>query len=367
MKKIGIDGRLISQTGVGVYIRNLLYYSSRRIPKNWRVYLYLIDDDFKNFHFPYPHPYIKRRAPFRWHSFAEQLDFAHLLYRDNLDLVHFTYFTYPWLYRKKFISTIHDLTPLLFKTGKASTGNRLIFELKHFIFRQVLKSEISRAVKVITPTNTIKKQIISLFGEHLQRKIIPLAEGVDYQLFNLKANNKLKKVFKKPFFVYIGNFYPHKNVSNLIRVFSQIKKDVSLILVGPDNFFAKRLQQISIELWKKKKIIFYPNASKSDLVFFYQNALALIHPSLSEGFGLTIIEALYFGCPVIASDIPVFDELYRDNFIRFNPYRLDSLKEVIESFLQKKLIHQVDRVIFNKLSFERMANETINLYQEVLS
>ena len=366
MKRIGIDGRLISQTGVGVYIRNLLYYFSRHVPKDWQIYLYLMNKDFEDLHLPYLNFCVKRRAPFRWHSFSEQLGFARLLYQDNLDLVHFTYFTYPWLYRKRFIATVHDLTPLFFKTGKASTKNKFVFELKHFIFRQVLRSEVNRAIKIITPSKTVKKQIISVFGEQLQRKIVPLPEGIDYQLAGLRGDNRLKRIFKKPFFIYVGNFYPHKNVSRLIKAFSKLNQDVSLVLVGPDDFFARRLRRSNRKLWEEKKLFFYPNASKSDLVFFYKNSLALIHPSLSEGFGLTILEALYFNCPVLAADIDVFNELYDGFFLKFNPYDVGSIRMTMEEFLRKRPFVKVSKVLLNKFSFEKMADKTLALYKEVL-
>ena len=63
--------------------------------------------------------------------------------------MHFTYFGYPVFYRRKFIATVHDLTPLLFKTGKASTKNPLIYGIKHFFFKHILRSQIENAVSTL--------------------------------------------------------------------------------------------------------------------------------------------------------------------------------------------------------------------------
>src|SRR4030043_350507 len=109
MKKIGIDARLYSQTGVGVYIRNLLYFLNQIETKEIIFYVYLLDQDFEKINFKNKN-FIKKRANYYWHTFDEQTGFLKTLNKDNLDLMHFTYFGFPILYKKKYLATIHDLT-----------------------------------------------------------------------------------------------------------------------------------------------------------------------------------------------------------------------------------------------------------------
>src|SRR5690606_5366249 len=92
--------------------------------------------------------FVKREVHSRWHSLSEQLAFYQVLMRDNLDLMHFTYFSYPVLYRRPFVATIHDVTPLIFKTGKASTLPGFLYEIKHSVFQYVMSQQLknSRAV-----------------------------------------------------------------------------------------------------------------------------------------------------------------------------------------------------------------------------
>jgi len=99
MKKIGIDARLYSQTGVGTYLKNLIYYLEKKDLKNKLVYIYLMPDDYKNISFLNKNIF-KRKINYRWHSLGEQIGFAIKLYQDNLDLMHFTYFSYPIYYSK---------------------------------------------------------------------------------------------------------------------------------------------------------------------------------------------------------------------------------------------------------------------------
>jgi len=181
MKKIGIDARLYSQTGIGTYLRNFLYYLDKKVDNNFFYYVYLINDDFNKINF-HRQNIFKKKANFRWHSFSEQIGFLSLLMRDNLDLMHFTYFSYPVFYPKKFIATVHDLTPLFLKTGKASMKSWFTYKFKHIALSFALKNQIKKAKVIITPSITVKKQIIDHYGEAYKRKIFPFPEGVDYQL-----------------------------------------------------------------------------------------------------------------------------------------------------------------------------------------
>ena len=360
MRKIGIDARLYSQTGVGVYMRNLLYFLQKNADKDINYYIYLMDEDNTKITFT-DHRFIKRKANYPWHSFSEQAGFLKTINRDGLDLMHFTYFSYPLFYRKPFIVTIHDLTPLLFKTGRASTKNPIIYSFKHTVFKYILSSQMKNAKAIITPTKTVKRQLIDVYGEKYKNKIHQIYEGVNYELIEAKENHDLKKKFSKPFFIYIGNFYPHKNLENLIKAFSKIQKDIQLILIGPKDYFSTRLLQFNIKLEQNERIKFFHSSKLEDLVFFYKNALALIHPSLSEGFGLPIIEAAYFNCPIIASNIDVFKEILDDNYLSFNPYSVDYMKKQIEYFLEKKPKYDYKDFV-NKYSFEKMTEKTIKIY-----
>jgi len=363
MKKIGIDARLYSQTGVGTYLKNLLYYLEKKELTEELYYVYMMPNDYNNL-FLKNKNIVKRMVNYSWHSVDEQFGFAIKLYFDNLDLMHFTYFSYPIFYLKKFIATVHDTTPLLFKTGKASTKNQLIYNIKHLFFRIILRCQIERAIKIITPTYTVKKQLISLYGEKISQKIIPIYEGISYQIKEAKENESLSNKFDS-FFIYVGNFYPHKNVEKLIQAFSKAQTSHKLILLGPNDYFKERLLQLINRLKQEKRILFFNNPSISDLVFFYKNAQALIHPSLSEGFGLPLIEAAYFNCPIIASDIEVFKELLGNNYLSFNPNDVDDIAGKIKSFIEKKSDFDY-RNIIKQYSFKKMTDETVKIYEEVL-
>lgn len=363
MKKIGIDVRLLGQTGVGRYITNLLFnlpYSSDII---YYVYVY---NRGKNELPLRSKNVVIQEAPYHWHSIAEQTLFLGKLNEDNLSLMHFTYFSYPLLYRRKFIITLHDLIPYLYKTGKAAVGNQLIYFIKHFFYTLLIKNVVKNASAIITPSLTVKREITRLFGDQVRDKIQVIYEGVGEKLMNTLGNEKLKNYFSFPFFIYVGNFYPHKNVENLIQAFTFLHTDIKLVLLGPSDFFSSRILQLINRLKCHKKIILFQNPKDADLVFFYKNAQALIHPSFAEGFGLPLIEATYFHCPIIASDIPVFNEILDGQFVKFNPHDIKSIKNAIQQHIThpQKFSHHD---ILKRFSFKKMVDETMHLYQKLLN
>ena len=364
MKKIGIDARLYSQTGVGTYLKNLIYYLEKKNLKDQLFYIYLMPKDYDQLSFKNKN-IIKRKVDYRWHTFGEQAGFAIKLYQDGLDLMHFAYFSYPVLYFKKFLATVHDATPLLFKTGKASTKNQLIYNIKHLFFKIILWCQVNRAIKIITPTFTVKKQLEDIYGRKVSEKILSIYEGVNYQILKSKENKELNKKFNN-FFIYVGNFYPHKNVERLIEAFAKIETSSKLLLIGPNDFFKNRIHQSINRLKQDDRILFVDSRTINDLVFFYKNAQALIHPSLSEGFGLPLIEAAYFNTPIIASNIKVFKELLGNNYVSFNPNNVDDIAKKISNFIEKKTVFDYVNIM-KKYSFSKMTDETLKIYQEALN
>ena len=364
MKKIGIDGRLYSQTGVGTYLRNFIYELSRIKVTDLNFYIYVLPQDRKKV-IGLPSHFILRDAPYRWHTMGEQIGFLRAIQKDNLDLMHFTYFGYPVFYRRKFIVTVHDITPLLFKTGKASTKNPLLYLIKHFFFQHILRLQIERAQFVITPSNAVKKQIKKQFTLSEDNKIKTFYEGIGHELMIAKENLLLSKEFKEPFFIYVGNFYPHKNIERLIEAFSKVRTSIKLILIGPRDYFTSIISGYIQKLGMTEKIVIFDHAETQDLVFFYKHAQALIHPSLSEGFGLPLIEAAYFNCPILASDTPVLKELLGNEYTSFDPYNTDDIWKSIEEFLKNPpRVHYEE--LLKKYSFKTMTQQTLSLYIETL-
>lgn len=355
---IGIDARLIAQTGVGVYIRNLLQELAPIVDKNISFFIYIRPEDRSELP-DMPKNFTIRTSNARWHTLTEQTLFLAQLLKDKLDLMHFCYFSFPILYHGKFVITIHDLIPFKYPTGKASTKSSSLYAIKHFFYKRVLAHGLTRAQKIFVPSNAVKNDIKKYFPTINAANIIRTYEGLDMRFYNI-VPKPLPISFKKPYFLYIGNFYPHKNVPFLINAFDKAHINAQLVLCGPSDYFADRIDNYMRLHAIKDKVIRLSGTSIAERAWLYAHAEALVHPSKEEGFGLPLLEAAYFGCPVIASDIPVFREIVPEVQF-FNVNEPDLLITILKNFL-KETTHLKSGTIDKKFSFKEMAKDTYAQY-----
>ncbi len=350
--KIGIDARLWNQTGVGRYIRNLVLNLEKIDKKNDYVLFARRKDKVKisskNFRV------IEADIP--WHSLSEQLKFPNVLYKEDLDLMHFPYISAPLFYNKPFVLTIHDLILHHYPTGRASTLPLPFYGVKLFLYKFLVKRLALKAKRVIVPSIETKEEVI----DHL--RINPSKISVTYEAVDEKLVRKSLK--KKPFFLYVGNAFPHKNLEKLIRVFKRIK-DAKLILVGKDDFFYRRLKRNS-----GPNIKFIHDVSDSKLSELYSEAKYFIAPSFMEGFGLSVLEAMANGCIALISNIPAFREVSKDSAVYFDPKKESEIYEKVLSALnnnfdENKIIESEIRVA-KDFSWEKMAEQTLNIYKDLL-
>ncbi len=165
--KIGIDARLINETGVGRYIRNLIVELAKIDTTNSYVVFVRKTADFE----PPNIRWTRRIADVPWHSFSEQIHIPGIFYREHLDLLHVPYFNVPIFYFGTFIVTIHDLTILLFDTGKASTLPFIFYTLRRLGYYISLLKAMFWSQKVIAVSQSTKKEILKHFdveAEHVE-------------------------------------------------------------------------------------------------------------------------------------------------------------------------------------------------------
>lgn len=376
--RIVIDGRLWSESGLGRYVRNLVF-GLQEIDKVNEYYILLLKKDYNsmvchtnNFH--------KVLADFRWYEWEEQVRLFKLLRELKGDLVHFPHFNIPIFYRGKFIVTIHDLIHQHFQTRQTTTLNPIFYTVKKIGYRKAFSTAVKNSVKVITPSNFVKKQLVEEWGVR-EGKVVVTPEGVDLEVVRkvmgvgekdfVKVAEKFK--LKKPYLFYVGNAQPHKNLVRLVRVFGKLKEKfpgLSLVLSGPDSLFWERVREESSHFAKAswdKGVVFTGFLKEEEMVVLYKNAEAFVMPSLEEGFGIPILEAMACGCPVISSSAGSLSEVGGDAVVYFNPEDEEDMVKAIEGILgdeglREKMIKQGFSQV-KKFSWEKMARETLEIYQ----
>lgn len=166
---------------------------------------------------------------------------------------------------------------------------------------------------------------------------------------------------KSPFLVYTGNLYPHKNVGVLIQAAEKLKMDVAIVCAR--SVFESRLP-------KFPSVHYLGRLSDEDLVQLYKKTFAFVFPSLLEGFGLTGLEAMSVGLPVIAARASCLPEIYGNAALYFDPYSVDDLVTKIQVLLSDDKLRlsliAKGKKQAQKYSWLQMANQTWKIYQKIL-
>lgn len=360
--RIGIDARLWNESGVGRYLRNLTAELALIDTQNEYV-LFFKQEEYHSVMLPGKN-FKKILADVHWHTVAEQFLLPRILQKEYLDLMHFPYFSIPLFYKGKFVVTIHDLILHHYMTGKATTLPQPLYFIKYLGYKYLILQAAKRAEKIIAVSYATKKEII----DHLHispEKITVTYEGVDIK--NGKSFDK--PPIDTPFFLHVGNMYPHKNIHLLIEAFSKSfsHADVQLVFVGREDYFYKNIQKYVLKN-KIKGIRFLGYVSDEELSALYRYAQAVVVPSFMEGFGLPAVEAMAKESIIILSDISVHREVCGDAGIYFDPENKQDLARCLQMVyskakkdFKKNIAHGLEKT--KHYSWKTMAKKTKELYE----
>lgn len=365
--RIGIDARLygVKHTGIGRYVQNLVIELGKIDHQN-EYYIFGDEDiitdinSYPNFHFV--------KLTTRVYSLAEQAVNPLVFQKYHLDILHVPHFNAPLLYRGKIVITVHDLIKHL-STGKETTTLPLWqYSIKKVGYKAVVASNLAKAQSVITPSAYWRDYLL----EHYQLKpdqVHVTYEAVGSNVFSNKRKKEDINVVEKfqltkPFVIYTGNLYPHKNVEFLVRSIIQFnlthKHQLQLAIICARDLFAGKIKT-------DESIKYLGYVSDEQMVALYHEALALVQPSLIEGFGLTGLEAMTAGLPVLSSNATCLPEVYADAALYFDPRDESELIEKLNLLYTDK--EQIERLVvegkkrIKDFSWAKMARQTLDIYK----
>jgi glycosyltransferase involved in cell wall biosynthesis len=304
-------------------------------------------------------------------------------------LVHFPHFNVPIFWFGKYVVTIHDLIKHKSKGIATTTRSPLVYWLKHLLYLFTVWSAVKRAAKVITPSNWWKEELIKRY-KLPPEKVVVTYEGAEEKFKVQRAKGKVKEILekykiKKPFVIYTGSLYPHKNVERLVEAVKLINQKLrfsnyhttvrgnylQLVVVCARNIFYERFTKKIKQMGAEKYVNLVGFVPDEELVRIYQQAEAFVFPSLLEGFGLPGLEAMAVGLPVVASDSSCLPEVYGEAALYFNPLDVEDMATKIQQVisdkgLREKLIKKGFEQV-KKYSWEKMAKQTLVVYLQVLA
>ncbi|MGD9129054.1 MAG: glycosyltransferase family 1 protein [Candidatus Woesebacteria bacterium] len=376
--KIGLDCRLAGKkhAGIGRYIENLISRLPLLAPEiNWVYFFY----DKKQ-----AEPILKKISrkqtknlkleiiytPIRHYSLAEQIKLPQIFQKAKLDLLHVPHFNVPLLYQGKFVVTIHDLLWHKQRGLEVTTLAPWQYYFKYAAYRFISSKAIQKANSILVPAETVKQEIIH-FYPYVENKIIVTKEGIS-EIFqkdlvkNIKHSISPKlndKQLKQ--LIYLGSLYPHKNIKLVIKAL-ELLPEYRLKIIGARNVFQDQIKAFIKELKLEKQVSFAGYLTDQELLREFHRSFALVQPSLSEGFGLTGVEAMACALPVLASNIDVFKEIYQDSPVYFNPKSVNSFVEAVKELEEdeRSTIIKKGRDLASQYNWDKMVRKSIRVYKQ---
>lgn len=361
--KIGVDGTsLKGRRGLARYTRNILKALLKVDCQN-EYYLfspYNYNGDYqksKNLH----QVFVKYRRSIPWHNGSLPL----VVKKYSIDIFFFPANDF-WFWRPtNTIVTVHDLAPYLYPEK--------FFQKKFDLFYDRLQKYLLKFTpNIIVTTSKFSKENISQKLDIPTERIHIIYNAVD-EIF-LKNKGLFNKFNLKPYILFVGGFDFRKNLGNLFLAYKDLRMrgfEQKLVLIGSSG--ANRKLYIDIdELIENndltKNVFIFENVADNELIGFYQNADLFILPSLIEGFGLPILEAMACSCPVVASKAASIPEVAGDAALFFDPYNVEEMADKMELILTKaelreELLKRGKRRV-HLFSWERSARRLLNIFEK---
>jgi len=363
---IVIDARTGDGTGISRYSLNLVR-ELEKLPADYRFTVLLGPIDFPKWK-PHDKRFTKILAPYKHYSLGEQFGLLRLLYSLKPDLIHFTAFNAPVLYFGKRIFTIHDLTLIHFKNIRNSWTHKLIYPIKYWLMRFILRCSVMRSKALIVPSEYVKQDVRahwknSKVGKITADKITVTPEAVE----DHTGDKKQPRPIKNDYLLYVGAAYPHKNLEVLAKAYERLQEtrpDIKLVIIGKQDYWQDQLKK------HYPSITFPGYLPYEKLVAYYQNASLFVFPSLSEGFGLPPLEAMAFGAPVLSSNRTAIPEACGNAVEYFDPHSPKDLADKADELLndpkrREEMIRRGKSQV-KKFSWSKMAKQTLGVYKQVL-
>lgn len=311
------------------------------------------------------------KLPVFSHAFSESLFFLkkHL----NLDIIHYprqrVYPGFIFSSSSKRVVTIHD-------AGTWRLNSKA--PLANFVYNRTLKWFRKKIDGVITVSDFAKKEVNKYYKFPLD-KIFVQYLGVNDIYKKVEVDRQSIESFKSKyginnkFFLNVSRLQPHKNVKNLILAYKRLNdqkySNYQLVIAGAHSWQTEEIKKLINDLGFKEKVLSPGYVPDDDLLLFYNLAEMLVFPSLHEGFGFPVVEAMSCGCPVITSNMTSLPEIAGKAAILVDPKEPEQISQAIIKLLTNPQLKQelIDKGIKHSREFnwERSLEKLVKYYNEI--
>ncbi len=366
---IGIDARKLNDFGIGTYIRHLIE-SLARLDGDDRYVLLLQPQD----HLQFPdlpdnfHLVTERARPY---SVRELVDLSWRLFRLKLDLYHATHYVLPWVVPCKAVVTIHDIIHLLYPEFLPNS-------LAYFYAQRTIRRSLQRGDHILADSQNTKADLVEFF-EVTGEKIKVVYPGVSDRFRAPVEEEHGRSVLEtygiqKPYALFVGNPKPHKNLDGVVKAFARSLAirdfDAQLVCVGDRTGRDFKIRQRAEQLGIGDRVQLVGHVEEDELPAIYQGADLFLYPTLYEGFGLPVVEAMASGVPVITSNTSALKEVAEGYADLVNPLDVEEIAQAIAHCMtdaeHRDALRKLGKRRAEDFSWQRTAELTRQTYQKVL-
>lgn len=274
--------------------------------------------------------------------------YRQVIIKNTFDLFHSTYYRLPAIKSGKVVTTVHDYI-----------YERFASSLKREVHSFQKKKSLSESDKIICVSECTRNDLLEFSGRSLEDKTVVIHNGVSEDYYFIP------EIDFEPQVIFVGQRSGYKNFHSLIYALAKIK-DVNLVCVGGGDF--NRREIFLMEKYLKNRYSHKSFLSNASLNLEYNRSLCLVYPSLYEGFGIPILEAMKAGCPVIAVNKSSIPEVAGDAAVLMEMGQPDEISESIQKIMSKDFRDKLVSKGFlqaKKFGWEKTYKKTINLYEEL--
>jgi glycosyltransferase involved in cell wall biosynthesis len=364
--KIAFDLRRIGNPGIGRYMKCLVEALTAQTPEN--EYLLILPPDGDDL---VDAPGAEKIcSPVKYYSVREQMELPRILSRHKVDLLHSPHFLLPLLRPCPAVATIHDVIYLACPQDLPSRAGRLYY-------RAMMNACARIATRIITDSEHSRSEIVRYLHADPE-KIDVICPGVDTSFQRVTDAVQLAAVrsrfgIDREFILCVGIYKPRKNHAGLLRAFQRCLANgiqAQLVIAGPMAEGEAALRRLAAELGVAERVVFTGFVDDADLCALYSAARVCVAPSLYEGFGFTVLEAMACGAPVVCSRATSLPEVAGKAALYFEPHDPEEMaSQLVHAFsddaLRASLIQQ-GRQNQQRFSWAETARLTLAVYHQAL-
>ncbi len=366
---IAIDARKARDFGIGTYVRNLIrelgeidrennYWvitgpdgreAFKRLPENFQVSI--------------------QRSPV--YSVRELFTLSWQLARLKVDLYHATHYVLPLVLPCRTVVTIHDIIHLLYPEF---LPNRLAF----IYAERMIRHSLQRGDRIVAVSHNTRSDLMSYFQVD-GRKIEVVHNGIEDVFRKVLPADELERwvrnlSLERPYLLFVGNPKPHKNLDNVVNAYARAVKrhdfPHKLVCVGDRGGLEFKIRQRASQLGIEDRILLLGHVAQEALPAIYQGAAGFLYPTLYEGFGLPVVEAMASRVPVITSNTSALKEIAAGYADLVNPLDVDGMADAIVRMVSdrdhRKSLRKLGQRRAEDFHWRHAAERLFEIYRQVI-